>query len=823
MTINKHMNRSWCVGFCAVAVLIFAPALAAAAAGLTQTTAGPEDGSPKEGLTEIVVTAQRRDESIKKVPISITALSQQSMDDLQIKQLNDLATVVPGLFIPPNGSTSNGATDFSVVAIRGILSAANAPVTQIYIDETPIAIRQLPGPFSKSPEPYIFDLDRVEVLRGPQGTLFGASAMGGAIRFLTPQPNLDQASGFAKADFAYTEAGAPSYEAGAAYGAPLASGTAGFRVSAWYQRTGGFIDREDLYTNTIYRRNGNESNAYVVHPAIKLAPNESLTVTAAFFAQHKHSENPDSYWGAGLPGPATSGFTWGGTTQSPLTDDLRVASLSVKYHWAGLTLNSDTSYLYRNLEAVDDATTVLEQLLTCPSCLPAAPAGLQAFSAYGHDFSSTRAWQQEFRLASDNPGARVNWVAGFQYRHAVEGVKQLFPTLSPLTEAIGCGPDAQCFGAPDYEYNGQSLSSYSLNYATDVSEALFGNVTVNLTARLQASLGVRIEHTAVQDQTGILAGGFSGVTYQSTAFPNVAANPVTPRASLTYQYTDNNMVYGTVAKGYRPGGAQFLPENPLCDPSLQALGLTSVPKGYAPDSLWSYEVGAKGFLFDRRLSYDGSVYYIRWDDVQTQVGLTSCGNNFTSNAGRAISQGFDLQLTALITQDLKLGVLTGYTHAYYPDATYGGAAAPGAPRPILNDPGQPLGEIGQSGSGSLAQPRWTAAANLNYSHDISSLWSESQGYLRLDYRWLGKQPCSCDYTNVTGYDPTVGPYPNNSYGILNLRLGLTHGGADVSAYVNNVTDANPRLNYGHYGSLSPYIFEQALRPRTFGLTAWYRF
>jgi iron complex outermembrane receptor protein len=180
------------------------------------TTAGPttrETG--KEELQEILVTAERHEDPLSRVPISMAAFSQKTMDNLHVQNFADLASVVPGLIVPPPAGGNQDSTD---VAIRGIFSNGNAPTTQFYIDETPIAIRVLnsAGP-SGSPHPDIFDLDRVEVLRGPQGTLFGSSAMGGAIRYITPQPSLTDSSGYSKADASYTKDGAPSYEVGAAY------------------------------------------------------------------------------------------------------------------------------------------------------------------------------------------------------------------------------------------------------------------------------------------------------------------------------------------------------------------------------------------------------------------------------------------------------------------------------------------------------------------------------------------------------------------------------------------------------------------------------
>ena len=276
-------------------VVSFAFALHAAQA-LGGDTSVPGTSAERIGIgpEEIIVTAQRREESLDKVPISVTAFSQKTMDDLHIESLSDLASIVPGLVL---STPVGGIQDLTDVAIRGIFSGGNSPTTQFYIDETPVAIRTLPaaGP-AQSPHPLIFDLDRVEVLRGPQGTLFGSSAMGGAIRYITPQPGLRGESGYAKLDVSYTERGAPSYETGVAFGAPLVSGTGGFRISAWFSSQGGFIDKENPYTGEILERNANSTDSYVIRPAFTWTPAEGLAITPALYMQHFHSDSTNSYW-----------------------------------------------------------------------------------------------------------------------------------------------------------------------------------------------------------------------------------------------------------------------------------------------------------------------------------------------------------------------------------------------------------------------------------------------------------------------------------------------------------------------------------------------
>jgi iron complex outermembrane receptor protein len=784
---------------------------AASNSGVTgsQNQLSSRSNSDEEKLSEIVVTTQRREQSVDKVPISITALSQKSMDDFHIVNMEGLASVVPGLYVNPQPAVGQ---DGRVVAIRGIFSGSNAPTTQIYIDETPVAIRQMTGAaLAGSPEPLIFDLNRVEVLRGPQGTLFGASAMGGAIRFITQQPSVTETSGFAKADAGYIEHGAPSYEVGAAFGAPVVQGIAGFRVSAWYQSTGGFIDQESPFTGQIVKSNINTSGKYVVQPAFTWTPSEDLGITASAFIQHKDSQNPNAYWENEVPATEGSKHIWGGISQ-PLSDDLRVGSLAVKYNFAGMTLQSDTSYLNREIQATNDVTQINDLIYGVADYQNPALANYRSPEV---DIGSTNAWQQEFRLSSQDPSARVNWVTGLFYRRAKEALTQLIsPDLSAITE-LCCGLTYQQFnnlydnGAKDYVYQGQVLSAYQNFHTTDVSEAAFADVTVNFTKQLKADVGVRVEHTVVEDQDQIVAGPENGVTYSHVVLPDQVSTPITPHASLTYQYTDGSMVYTSVGKGYRPGGGNSYTAigNPKCGASLQALGLTSVPATFTSDSLWSYEVGSKNRLLDNRLSIDGSVYWINWTNIQTNIQLPSCASNFTGNRGKAISKGFDLQIAAVVTDGLKLGVNVGYTDAYYPDAQYG--APNNGVAPLLNAAGDKV----------VPTVPWNAAAVMDYSRDTSSLWADSRSYLRVDYRWQSR---------TTNYDASTAGYNSSDvqdprYSILNVRLGVTHNGLDLSAYITNVTNSDPVLGYFALGGGDPLHRAAALQPRTFGLTGWYRF
>lgn len=773
------------------------------AADTSETPAANQEYSP--GLEEIVVTAERREEKLDKVPISVTAFSQKTMDDLHIQSFNDLAAIVPGLVVSTPQSGVQGLSD---VAIRGIFSGGNAPTTQFYIDETPVAIRRQDGAGpAGSPHPLIFDLDRVEVLRGPQGTLFGSSAMGGAIRYITPQPSLTDTSGYAKLDLGYTHDGGANYETGVAFGTPIVAGVAGLRVSGWFESEGGFIDREDPFTGEITEKKANSSKSYVIRPALTVVPLPGLSMTTSAFLQHVHQNEPDLYWLNFLPNRSTRAD--GSLVREPSTDDLRVASFAIKYELPAVTLQSDTSYLDREYEDFNDITQGLESEFS--GGIPFLP-GLAAFRSYEDDLSFTHAWQQEFRLTSASPDSRVSWVAGAYYRNAVTGLAQLIPPdLSPITQSIAGVNSQQYFGNPDFVVNGLVLNSYTNFQTTDVQEALFGEVTVAILPRVRVNAGVRIEHSVVEHQNEIVAGPLNGLAYSNTTLPDQVGNPVTPRFGVTYQYTDDDMVYATAAKGYRAGGGNAATSvgNALCDSSLAALGLTSVPKSFGPDTLWSYEIGAKDELFEKRLAIQASVYYINWTNIQTGVTLVSCNEGFTANRGKATSQGFDLQMAAIVAEGLKVSANVGYTDAYYPNAAYG--APINGVTPLLNGVGEKLANV----------VPWTASLHTDYSRAIGRIWSDARAYLRTDFRWLSAPNALNPQDNA--FDPQVGPYQNQAYGTLDVRLGVLHEGFDLSAYVLNANHTDPRLGFGHAAGGDPLFTAAALRPLTAGFTAYYRF
>src|ERR1700689_5232629 len=231
---------------------------------------------PSAGTEEVVVTATRRSEKLSKVPESISAFTTEKMDQLDVKNISDLVRFTPGVTFD---------TESKDISIRGVNSTAGDATTGIYIDDTPIQIRTL-GFGSDNTLPAVFDLERVEVLRGPQGTLFGAGSEGGTVRYIMTQPSVTQESTYAKSEVSFTRDGQPSYEAGIAHGGPIIDDVVGFRASVWYRYDGGWIDRIDPTTLAVVDKDANHANTVAARLAFLIQPNDSLKITPSVMYQN---------------------------------------------------------------------------------------------------------------------------------------------------------------------------------------------------------------------------------------------------------------------------------------------------------------------------------------------------------------------------------------------------------------------------------------------------------------------------------------------------------------------------------------------------------
>jgi len=745
--------------------------------------------SADSSLEEVVVTAQRRSERLQDVPISVSAFSQATMDIQGTRAIDDLARLTPGLTL--FRGTINNNSESSDIAIRGIDSTAGASTTGIYIDDTPIQGRHLSfGTFNAYP--YLFDIDRVEVLRGPQGTLFGSGSEGGTVRFITPDPNLEQYSAYLRSELAYTEHGDPLEELGLAGGGPILSDSLGFRASVSFRHEGGYVDRIDWHTGQVADPDSNANTTKTARLALKWAATENLSITPSVYYQTRHVDDSSSWWaiqpGVPPPDPTDGQFAQtlrnGNEIAQPSTDSFTLSAIKLEWNLGAVRLVENTSYFKRNQSAVTDYSAV-DRAIFLGDPYPAGPV-----QAPGYWADDQENWTSELRIESTNAAARVNWTAGIFYQHAKENtIENVYDPglLGALGLPVGDG----------YIYKQDPFSSL------DKQVALFGQADVKITEHLTATVGLRVSKADFLGQADY-SGFVVGPPVSSTA--SITEHPVTPKFGLSYQFDPNNLVYTTVAKGYRIGGA-----NPdigqFCD--FQPYGLTGVPPQYSSDNVWSYELGTKNTLADRRLLVNASVYYIKWNNIQQNVALP-CGFQFTSNLGTASSRGIDLQTQLRASEWLTVGATFGYTDASYTETVY---ATPVA----AETPG--LYSIVRDGD-HLPAPPWTLQLFGQLDFPILS----TSGYLRADYQYSAKQ------TTLTAFqDPANGgladafpPIPSSAY--TALRAGTKWAGWDVSLFVDNLFDQQPKIStVNNAGVLSPVFQVITWRPLTAGITAIYHY
>jgi iron complex outermembrane recepter protein len=773
--------------------------LSGALAPVAMAQERPPAGETGQALEEIVVTSQRRTERLQEVPISVSAYSQQALDNQGVRDIQDVARLTPGVVF----TRGQFSSESSNIAIRGIDSNAGAATTGVYIEDTPIQSRHLSfGTFNAYPA--LFDIERVEVLRGPQGTLFGAGSEGGTVRFLLPEPGLRNYSSYVRSEFAMTRDGAPSYEFGGAIGGPLASESLGFRASASFRHDGGYVDRIDWHTGTRVDSDSNWSRTATARLALKWVVLDGLAVTPSFAYQELYVNDTSAYW-APVPGSTdpTGGqfnrpFKNGNVVQAPSTDAFSLPALKVDWDLGSVRLLSNTSYYIRHQSAVSDYTHFSLAVFAANPYPPPGSASPNFWSDNQRNFT------QEIRLESKDDAARVNWVTGLFYQRARENTTEnvYAPTL-PHDFDVENGLPPGTFTA----IFGPTLNGFIYRQdpflAVDKQVALYGQADVRLTGGLKVTLGLRVSHSTF-DGRAQYAGPVVGPTVSSSG--SLSENPITPKMGLQYNIGADNMVYATAAKGYRIGGAN--PEIGIpCDPALHSLGLNSVPSTYRSDSVWSYEIGTKNSFAERRISLNASAYLIKWKDIQQNVYLASCGFQFVDNLGAAQSKGFDLQTDVRASTNLTLGATFSYTNAAYTQTVI----LTGATNSFVQDgdhlPGSPWALDG-----------WTQYAFPAFG---------SSGYVRADYQYHAHQTDA-----VPNQDALNGTYAKGYASVpaqsdLSLRTGVKWSGFDISVFASNVFDSRPKLSaYQDVGSPTggtPLFYVTTFRPRTLGLTAIYRY
>jgi outer membrane receptor protein involved in Fe transport len=732
----------------------------------------PENDSSaaRTALEEVLVTAEKREESLGVVPISANVLTAAEMDAAGIKGISEIAAVTPG--VEYDYGTQFGPGILTKLGIRGISSDTGASTTGVYIDDVPIQSRQ--SGFANA-YPVTFDLTRVEVLRGPQGTLFGAGAEGGAVRFITTEPSLTEFTGLYRAEISQTEYGGPSFETGAAAGGPIVDSRVGLRISAWYRDEGGYVNRVNPFTGATVDSEANRSSSRALRASVVFAPTDSLRITPSLSYQSVGRHDSPIFYPY-LSNPSAGMFNNGKLLRQPSTDSFTLASLKFEQQFRFAKLTAVTSYFDRPAQAMFDATNEAGIFFFGGYGNPLGPGFPASYADAVPDMLSLHQSQQsqEVRLTSADPEAPIQWVAGQFYSLARQ-------VHSEVIYEIGAP------GNPGY---------YNSDHTTDTIVAAFAHVNARVWRHWTLSAGIRIDRTRSEETN--YSGGFAypnlppsthGITYET---------PLTPQFSLSYKPNETNFFYATIAKGFRIGGV-----NAQVPASCQ----TVAPSSYASDTVWSHEIGAKDELLDGRLQVAGSIFEIDWSRVQTTFTL-DCGFNFVANAGAAKSSGFDVVVNVFPLHALSFEASLGYDNVHFTQT-------------VLNPAGEVLAERDAVVGGVPAVPSpWIGAANLRYEWPITH---EITGCARIDEVVHSHNPGPFTELDprAIGYDPRFVADPATS--MLNLKLCLIWSKLDLRLFVNNALDAHPLLQPSADAPGSLPVYAHTLTPRTWGLAGAWRF
>jgi iron complex outermembrane receptor protein len=716
------------------------------------TSCSAATAASSDALDEIVVTAQRRAERLQDVPAAITALSGDSLNQLRLQGNADLAAHVPSLSFDVLGPGE------STLTIRGLGTAYGlAPAVSYYINETPLDIRT--DGYSGAPDVDFFDVDRVEVLRGPQGTLYGSSSMGGALRVLTAQPDPKAFAVNAEVGGSSVRGGGAGYLVKSAVNLPLSADVA-VRIVGAYEHVPGYIDRAlpgdydaahpDL---PVTARQINDADLKSGRIIGVWKPTDLLTIKPSVMISAVDATGNSQYSSNLAP------FTAAAYYPSPQTNRLVTGNLQVDYVFPIATLMSSTSVLSRDGQTQSDFTLFWANL---------APAfGLPYPPNYpGTDFyvSHNDGFVQEFRLTSP-ADQRLRWVAGAYFSRYRQH----------STESTNSKAFADGLGQTD------SANLYSFDQSViDQQAAVFADLTYKVVPHFEVTVGAR--YYELRDSLENTQGGDLAAPNQPLV--HAKASGTSPRLVLTYHPADDATLYATAARGYRPGGPNVgLPAGIGC-----SLNNAYAPL-YQPDSVWNYELGAKTEFLQRRLSIDVAAYRIDWKNVQQAVTDPGCGSLFVANVGTARSTGFEAEINFKPTESLLLSASGSYTHAEFTsiDAAFQGASA------------------AQAGDAMPDVPRQKFNVGGEYTTEIAA----RAGYLRLDWSHLGSVPTGFTYHDI-----------RPAYNSLEATVGVRTEHYDVSIYGHNLTNTNGilQISEGTDASFGNVFRTQiSTPPRTVGI------
>jgi iron complex outermembrane recepter protein len=778
-------------------------------------------------LEAVTVTAMLREQQLADVPFSIAAPTAQVLRARGADNIEAIAATVAGF------SVQNLGPGQSQVAMRGASSgqiARDQPGVKeqvgAYLDDAPISLSLF------TPDLDLFDVARVEVLRGPQGTLFGSGSMAGTVRYISHQPELGASSTFGEVGGSWIDGGAPGSNAKLGFNVPMGD-KAALRLVGYSTRTGGYMDAVQPDLTVSNDVNGGDRAG--VRAALRFAPNDRFSVTPRVVYQRVQTDGWNRIDAFNiLANPYTTtrpAVTLGERRQftqirEPFTDDFLLTDVNLRYDFGQVTLTSISSYTYRDILVVRDATALT-------GSVTGGSLGLTdrvyTLDSPLDDATTSKVFTQEVRLAGG--GDRVRWLVGgfFSSSQRDYGQSLLVVGSDSLAAEEGFAPIGWTQGL---RARVDELFFSDLHYETK-QFAVFGEATASLGARLQLTGGLR--YYKFDDDRGMI---FDGIfTNDSTGLALVTdtgsttADGVAPRFIASYKVSDALTLNAQVSRGFRLGGINDALNVPLC--SAQDLATYSGRPTWKDETAWNYEVGAKSMLFGSRASLNVSAFYMDISNLQLPITAGSCSSRLTLNAPKARSQGVEAEFTASPNQHVDFSVAVSLNDSKLQSTD-------------TSSTGDVISGI-QDGNRLPSVPRVQAAAGATYQWDVAP---GSRAFISGTFQHVGSRFTAIDdhgtgfcppaqpncrfgtvYLNSFGANtiggPLDGPAPDTTfrfnpelpaYNIANLRVGLIRDAWEVAVYLNNVFDERAFLGLDRERGSRARVGYLTNQPRTGGVT-----
>jgi outer membrane receptor protein involved in Fe transport len=769
--------------------------LAQSPTALAQTAAA---ASPA-GLDEIVVTANKLNaQKVLDTPASIQAISGESLQTESAAGIMSIAGQVPGLSIQDLGPGDKK------YVIRGINSTGDA-TTGVYYGEAVISGSNADDGGGFEPDIRLYDLNRVEVLRGPQGTLYGASSMSGTIRFVPNSPDLSNLGGYLTTEGSETSHASGNYNINGEVNLPIIDGMLAVRLVGWKLYDSGYIDQTRVgagvtgltnvgtatapnfqtlpVKNIGFIKGVNDDDVGGGRASVRFRPNENLTIDANYTSQTETSGGSSRYTPAGVAafsgGPITpiQGCDLCNTdvTVSPWSDNIKIFGLTVEYKTRLGTITGTTNQFNRTTDFTFDSTPVLVSF--------DVPIPAETLEPRTRKVNSS-----EMRFASDL-NSPVNFVAGVYREHETQQLA--VDVLATGGNGLVTGPFSTSTADDALDFPGVGNTFFGrTDQRSGTQYAGFGEATWKITDAWTAVGGVRYfteTLNGVQTQTHPF-GGFPGApNLVPVPDPEQTFNKVTWKINSSYKFNEEVLAYGTISTGFRSGGL-----NAVSEP------FEPIPAAYAPDSLTNYELGAKGRLMGGLFDYQADIYVIKWDNIQVQETTPDGAFVYLGNAGTARVKGAEFELTAHPFEYLSASFSGSYQDAYL---TQGATDQQYKLNPTLGRTGDAIPNV----------PKFQMNLGLNYTAPISGTW---QGMIATDLTYRGS--VNAYFASNTNFN-----IPLASYTLLNLRVGLINGPWSVTAFARNLTDKRAEVSAINSSQDPDALL--TVRPRTIGLTATRKF